>query len=95
MAKSLKDTGREILRERKRNLKNDATLHGVRPKKGLWLVSPGRGMVYGQIARVKIDGTIVWTPADGHPMTRVETRPHSLINGDYAYVPYARKEVRK
>lgn len=64
-------------------MKNDATLDGVRHRRGLWIVHPGRGKVYGQIDHVRKDGTVVWRGTWGQ---RVPTDAVQLIDGEYRYV---------
>ena len=61
--------------------KYDATLN-CRPTKGLWLVHPKKGRVYGQITEVRRNGTVVWKGSYGQPVT---TRPSTLIDGGYQY----------
>lgn len=63
-------------------MRNDATLEGVRPRRGLWVVHPGRGRVYGQIDHVRADGTVVWRGTWGQ---LVPTDPGQLIDGGYRY----------
>lgn len=84
---TLRQKGRAIRQQEQRNLRNEATIDGVRPRKGLWIVHPGRGRVYGRIVRVKRDGTVVWV---GEHKVPVRTRPATLINDGYAYREHVR-----
>lgn len=61
--------------------KYQATLNGVRPRKGL-LITRG-DTVYGIIMMVRKTGVVVWW----HPSygVKVETEPQKLVEGGYAY----------
>ena len=62
--------------------RNDATKHGVRPARGLWLVSPSRRIAYGPILMVR-PSTIRWeSQRYGHG---VETSHEVIHHGDYGY----------
>lgn len=89
MGRSLKQRGRALLEAEQVNARNDATLSGVRPRKGLWLVHPGRNKLYGKILRVRRNGDVVWWGRGGVPVT---THSETLINGGYEYRAHAYME---
>ena len=84
---TLAEKGRKLRATQRENHRNDATLDGVRPRKGLWLIHRGRGRVYGRIVMVRRTGTVVlWVPALG---CYTEHKPRTLINGGYSYTEHA------
>ena len=62
--------------------RNDATVDGVRPAPGLWLIHAGRGRAYGQILRVARTGDVTWCGPYGE---KVDTRAIAIIDGGYSY----------
>lgn len=64
------------------SFRNDATLCGVRPKRGLWIVHQERQRTYGRVVRALDDGTVIWLGSFGQ---RVPTQAQSLIDGGYSY----------
>lgn len=92
MAKKLSEKGRALRAQARANARNDATLDGVRPKKGLWLIHRERGRVYGRIIRVKRDGTVVLRALLNGIECETKHRPITLINGGYSYVEHAHQE---
>ena len=81
--------GRTIRTEQRENHKHDATLHGVRPRRGLWLVHPEKGRVYGQIERVKRTGAIVVRARVCGVSVSVEHSAATLIDAGCRYVEHA------
>ena len=76
--------GRELLAEWQGG-KWGATIDGVRPRKGLWVVHPETEMVYGQILEVRSNGVV---RVQGK-LTRFNISPDKLINGGYRYAERA------
>lgn len=62
----------------------DATIDGVRPRKGLVVVNHARRRYYGTILMVRQDGTVVTTGLFG---SKPEIHPLMLIDGGYSYAP--------
>ena len=59
----------------------DAVKNGVRPTRGMWLISPSRRRAYGPIRSVRSD-VIVWVDAGG---ALVKTSHETIHHGDYTY----------
>jgi len=62
--------------------RNDATVDGVRPAPGLWLINVGRGRAYGKILRVSRTGDVTWCGPFGET---IDTRALAIIDGGYSY----------
>lgn len=60
MTHKLKERGRAILEDTRRDLRGEAVIDGVQPRRGMYLVNHSRRRVYGRIVRVRRSGVVVW-----------------------------------
>ena len=84
-----REKGQAILDESKRDLRGELVLAGVKPKRGMWIVHPGRGRVYGVILQVRRNGTIRWRGTLSDRNVSIGT---VLVAGGYEYRQHARRE---
>ena len=63
-------------------MKADATKDGIRPKRGMYIVSDSRRRAYGPIVYVRQDILVWQSSATGY---RAETDHSTIHRGDYRY----------
>ncbi len=95
MGRTLKDRGRAIVAESQRDLRGEAVIDGVAPRKGMFLVNHARRRVYGRIVRVRRSGAVVWerlvgscsvaTPKRNGDTLKITTDPVSLHHSGASY----------
>ncbi len=89
------ERGRAIVAESRRDLRGEAVIDGVAPRKGMFLVNHARRRVYGRIVRVRRSGAVVWerlvgscsvaTPKRNGDTLKITTAPVSLHYSGASY----------
>jgi len=82
MTTSLATEGRDLIAIEKTDRRAETILDGIKPKRGMWIVSHGRRKVYGQVIRLHRNGDVAWQGS----LTAVRTDGVKLYNEGCSYV---------
>ncbi len=96
MRRTDREKGRDLLTAARRDLRGEAVVDGVAPRKGMFLINHTRRRAYGRIVRVRRSGAVVWerlvgscsvaTPKKNGDTLKITTDPDALRNSGASYV---------